>query len=151
MDAFCDSVNLVRPLNLSNRATILSSVHLSCRSPFMLRGSAIFAPVNFWQSAGCVCSFDIFVFCFLPLMFLYLFLYLSLHLFSIYVYRSLSIFTSTIRPSRKIFTDLRFTSVVSGHTFVIRNRSRVATSLTWLQPYPSNFTSNIFINRYDSL
>lgn len=126
------SVNLVRPLNLSNRATMLSSVHLSWRSPYMLRGSSI-APVTFGQSAGCVSSFDIFghsslffpstLLLFLPLMFL---LYLSLSI----------IISSTILPSWdcNIFTDFRFTSFVSGHTFVIRNRSRVATSLTGGSP-----------------
>ena len=151
---------------------MLSSVHLSWRSPYMLRGSSI-APVTFGQSAGCVSSFDIFghsslffpstLLLFLPLMFL---LYLSLSI----------IISSTILPSWdcNIFTDFRFTSFVSGHTFVIRNRSRVATSLTGGSPTTltqlfvpqrrwnsllhgynrSQATSppnHIIMNRYDSL
>ena len=161
---------------------MLSSVHLSWRSPYMLRGSSI-APVTFGQSTGYVSSFDIFghsslcfpstLLLFLPLMFL---LYLSLSIF-IYLYLSLSIFiSSTILPSWdcNIFTDFRFTSFVSGHTFVIRNRSRVATSLTGGSPITltqlfvpqrrwnsllhgynrSQATSppnHIIMNRYDSL
>ena len=95
----------------------------------------------------------------------------------IYLYLSLSIFiSSTILPSWdcNIFTDFRFTSFVSGHTFVIRNRSRVATSLTGGSPITltqlfvpqrrwnsllhgynrSQATSppnHIIMNRYDSL
>ena len=147
-------MNLVRPLNLSNRATMLSSVHLSWRSPYMLRGSSI-APVTFGQSTGYVSSFDIFghsslcfpstLLLFLPLMFL---LYLSLSIF-IYLYLSLSIFiSSTILPSWdcNIFTDFRFTSFVSGHTFVIRNRSRVATSLTGGSPIT---LTQLFVRRGD--
>ena len=139
------SVNLVCPLNLGNRATILSSVHLSCRSPGMLRGSAI-SVVTFGRSAGSFSSFG-HLWTFLTLfsvdvvsfddpdivplsILIYLYLYASI---CIYLHLSLSISTSSTILSSwdcNIFTDLRFTSFVSGHTFVIRNRSRVATSLT---------------------